>query len=365
MLTIAQILAILEKPSVSEIVLNGPDSAFVKQDGTYMSIREPFNSIDGYWAVLEQLAKMVAPGEELGEYLFEGPLEFSTNEGKTVRSRCHMVLPPVSSVPQVVIAKKSETVTSLDSMVEKGSLTGEMAEFLKACVKTRRTMVILGATGSGKTTMLESLCRQIPQIERIGVAEDTPEIVLNQPNVSYYHSVPWKPGMNPNDVATLSWVVQQFQRARVDRLIVGETRGKEFADFLTASNSGIEGSLTTLHANTPNSGLLKMTSFALKGEPGRNTQSINQEIATAIDILVQLRKNGGKYRIGEITEVTGTVSSDESAKMTTQTLFKHNAENDTFFRVGPPTDRLRKVFAERGVDINTILTSPIGLTGRF
>lgn len=209
------------------------------------------------------------------------------------------------------------------------------------------------------TTFLESICREISDNERIGIAEDTPELSLKQPNTSYLNSVPWSPGFDPNDVATLSWVVQQFQRMRVDRLIVGETRGKEFADFLTAANSGIEGCFTTLHANTPTMGLTKMTSFAMKGEPGRDIRSINGEIATAIQVIVQLQKIGEKHRVTNITEITGVISSEADARPTVQELYRWMPSTDTWVRPGGPTEKFVDSFKAVGVNLLEIQKSPI------
>lgn len=211
------------------------------------------------------------------------------------------------------------------------------------------------------TTMLEACSKLIPDSVRIGVAEDTPELALTQPNVTYLHSVPWKPGMDPNKVATLSWVVQQFQRMRTDRLIIGETRGKEFADFLMAANSGMDGSMTTIHANSPVRCLDKMTNFALKGSEGQPIRAINTDIGNAIDLIVQLIiLPDGRHKVDAIQEVTSTISNSEDARITTNPLYVYNPQDDSFVKKSFPTDALRIHFAEKNINIQEFLKTAPG-----
>lgn len=207
------------------------------------------------------------------------------------------------------------------------------------------------------TTMLEALAKNIPSSLRIGVAEDTPELVLSQPNVSYLHSVPWQPGMDSNEVATLSWVVQQFQRMRTDKLIIGETRGKEFADFLIAANSGMEGSMTTIHADDPTRCLMKMTNFAMKGSERQPVRAINNDIANAVDIIVQLVIVNGKHRVSHIQEIVPTLGNTEEAKITTAPLYRWDRSKDMFYKDNVMTDNLRERIVNNGVNIDQFLAS--------
>lgn len=201
------------------------------------------------------------------------------------------------------------------------------------------------------TTFLEAFCKHIPLDVRIGVAEDTPELMLPHPNATYLHSVPWKPGMEEKDVATLSWVVAQFNRMRVDKLIVGETRGKEFGDFLIAANSGMEGSLTTIHANDPSRTLDKMTNFALKSSPGTPIRSINYDIASSIDLIIQLAyfKADSRYRVTAIEEISTTVGTSEAASIATNRLYTYDPANDNWKKDGRMTDELRAKFKAHNV----------------
>ena len=210
------------------------------------------------------------------------------------------------------------------------------------------------------TTMLEALTKHIPDHYRIGVAEDTPELNLIQPNVTYLHSVPWAPGMDEKDVATLQWVVSQFQRNRCDKLIIGETRGKEFGDFLIAANSGMEGSMTTIHANDPSQCLTKMTNFAMKAADKQPIRAINNDIASAVDIIVQLVVINGKHRMSHIAEVIPTLGNTEEAKITIADLYKWNRLEDTFYKEGQMSDHLRDILDDRGVNYGEFLSSTIG-----
>ena len=232
--------------------------------------------------------------------------------------------------------------------------TGENAEMSCITVDTSDSTYLVSESfiPTHNTTMLEALTKHIPLTTRIGVAEDTPELQLPQPNVSYLHSVPWAPGMDPNKVATLDWCVAQFNRMRTDLLIIGETRGKEFASFLTAANSGMEGCLTTIHANDPRGCLDKMTSFAIKGSEGVPIRSVNKDIAHAVDLIVQLAiLPDGRHRMMSITEVTRTVSNDDSAQISTQELYTYDKTKDMFMKKNFPTDTLKEVLLNQGIDI--------------
>lgn len=214
-------------------------------------------------------------------------------------------------------------------------------------------MFLCGEAGipTHNTTILEACTKLFPDDERIAVCEDTPELVLTQDNVAYQHSFPWRPGMDTNDAATLSWIVQQVNRMRTDRVIVGETRGKEFADFLIAANSGMEGSLTTIHANDPRTCLSKMTNFALRGA-GENVpiRSINEDIANTVDLVVQLNKKAGRYYMTKIEEITNTVSNTQSAEISTQTLWYYDEESEIHRKDMAMTNGLRRKLRNKGID---------------
>jgi len=211
------------------------------------------------------------------------------------------------------------------------------------------------------TTMLQAMTKLIPDSTRMGVAEDIPELELDQPDTTYLHSQPARPGMDPNKTAALSWVVQQFQRMRTDKLIIGETRGKEFAYFLVAANSGQEGSMTTIHADTPKRCLEKMSLFALQGSERQPIKAVNLDIAQTIDLIVQLIiLPDGRHRVSSITAVSNTVSDGDEARITTADLYKYDVKSDSHFKAGSMPDALREKLDERDIDISKYLSTPIG-----
>lgn len=348
-------IQLLTDPTVSEIEGNGPSALFYKQKG----LRKQFDfDVTTEAEYIEWIRNEVAPKTRMrstfdtARFLYESPLDF-----QGIAGRCHIVLPPATDYAQVTIAKRSTSLLTLESICEGGSFSPQMLEFLKEAIKCDLTLVVSGGTGAGKTTFLEACSKLIPDTVRIGVAEDTPELSLVQPNVSSLHSRPWSPGMDKNDEVTLSWIVRQFQRMRLDRLVIGETRGGEFADFLIAANSGMEGSMTTLHANNAVRCLEKMTNFAIAGSERRPIRSINREIASAVDLIVQLTiTKEGKHRMKSITEVTDVVGNTEDAQITTNQLFVWDPLTDTFTQESNPTDALRNKMLDRGADIEKILT---------
>lgn len=348
----------LADPQVSEFRLNGAREIFFKAQGVAQPLGVGFDNDDDY---MKSLAGSLVPQVKSDRpfradgFLFEGSLEYSLG-GVPVKARCHIVLPPACRTPHITIAKHSTSLLSLDDLTSSGSLSVEMAEFIKASVKARLGIVFSGQTGAGKTTMMEAVAKLIPGRYRIGVAEDVPELMLTQPDVAYLHSVPWAPGVDPNMTATLSWCVAQFKRMRVDSLIIGETRGAEFYDYLVAANSGIEGCLTTLHANTPVRALDAMKGFAAKGAPEVSPLSLARDVASAVDLIVQLIiTTDGRYRVGVIEEITDTV--DKNGGITTSTLYRWDSGRDGFERVNLISDNLRRKFASHRVDYNPFVGS--------
>lgn len=355
---------LLLDPNISEIETNGPNDFFIKKSGKRLhldgvKLNDDKRYLDGIEFGLVPFVKQISPFDR-NSFLFEGPIDY-TLEGQRIRGRCHIVLPPACDTAQVTIAKKSTALATLEDIAKRGSMSADMLVFMDMMMRASLTVAFSGGTGAGKTTMLEACSKLIPDSVRIGVAEDTPELSLTQPNVSYLHSFPWRPGMDPNEVATLSWVVSQFQRMRTDRLIIGETRGKEFADFLIAANSGMDGSLTTIHANSPVRCLEKMTNFAMKGSEKQPVRSINLDIANAIDVIVQLViLPDGRHKIDAIQEITKTVNDKESATISTNPLYKYDVVTDSFTKVNNITEDLRKKFIEKAIDIEPLFKNVVG-----
>lgn len=319
------IIELLEKhPDISELETNGSLSIFTKVGSKREEIENSFESVEEYRSsVYEELIGEILDKEKEASYLVEGSIKI----GNTT-ARCHIVLPPASEEPLVTIARKSQNLKEIDNFVRAKTMSPEMAEFLRKAVDNRLTIVISGSTGAGKTTLLEALTKRWPHNLRMGVVEDLPELDLIQPNVVYLKSAVRKPGQSEEDIATLKWCVDQLNRMRVDYIIVGETRGSEFASFLTAANSGCEGSLTTIHASNPRMALQKMNQFVSMAYPFMPQRTINRNISNTIDLVIQLEKKGRRYLCTSIEEVTEHMSNTDSADITTQNIFKYNSNTD-------------------------------------
>lgn len=340
---------VFSDPEVSELVINNYNSIFFKRKGKKILLDDNiFNSEEEYIKSMDELAELI--GKEKDDFLFEGRLK--NKEVGTVR--VHVVMPPATDVPQITMARKSLSMSTLDKYIEYKSLNRRMADFIKAATELGVTMVFSGGTGSGKTTLLEAVTKEWDDDWRIGVVEDSPELMLKQPNVSYLHSSVWKPGMSMNDVATLQWCVQQINRMRTDRLIIGETRGKEFFDFVQAANSGQNGSLTTIHADSPKMALQKMSQFVIMAMP-QPTRVANLSIASTIGLIIQLKRFGEKYRVDEIAEVSKILSNDESATIATASLFKYIPETDSWDdnSLSSMTDDMKNLFRNKGYSLST------------
>lgn len=328
---------------ITELEANGPDSFFIKQSGVRKEIKVPPMSSEDY--MIETMALIQNYGLDGGpNFLAEGAITLEAG-GK---ARVHIVLPPVTDNPQVTIAKKSNNLKTLDSLRRTGMFTESMQNFMEAAVDSKFTIILSGGTGVGKTTMLEALTRNFDDAERIGVVEDVPELVLPQKNVIYQTSTIWKPGTDINDVATLSWCIQQLNRQRIDRIIIGETRGGEFADFIVAANSGNEGSISTIHANNPRSAARKMSNFVVQGLP-QPVRSANENIANTVDVIIQLGLVDGKHRVISITEVTEVLGHGEDAPLTLHEIYEYNEDTDSY-RHSNVTDTLRRKFINSKYD---------------
>lgn len=337
---------------VSELVANNYNAVFVKRKGVKIRLDNLFDSEEDYINSIQDLAELIE--KEQDDFLFEGRLK---NE-KVGIVRVHVVMPPATDVPQVTMARKSLSMSTLDNYLKYNSINSRIADFLRAATKIGITMVFSGGTGTGKTTLLEALTKEWDDDWRIGVVEDSPELMLKQPNVTYLHSSVWKPGMDLNEVATLQWCVQQINRMRTDRLIIGETRGKEFFDFVQAANSGQNGSLTTIHADSPKMALQKMSQFVVMAMP-QPTRVANLNIASTIGLIIQLKRYGPLYRVDEIAEVSRILSNDESASIATSTLFKYNPKTDSWedTSLSGLTDESKKLFEKHGYSLNNFKKS--------
>ncbi len=299
----------LADESVSEVMVNGPAQIYVERQGRLMSVPTHFTNSDSLMRVIERI---VSP---LGRRIDEGVpmVDARLPDG----SRVNAIIPPLSLVgPVLTIRKFSKQRFTMDRLVELGSLTAEMADFLQICVAHRKNILVSGGTGSGKTTFLNALSAWIPPSERIVTIEDAAELRLAQPHVISLEARP--ANVEGRGEITIRELVRNALRMRPDRIIVGECRGGEALDMLQAMNTGHDGSLTTGHANSPRDLLSRMEVMVLMAGMDLPVRAIREQIASAVDIIVQqTRFADGRRRVTSVVEVDGM----EGDVILTQPLF--------------------------------------------
>jgi len=237
-------------------------------------------------------------------------------------SRVNAIIPPLASRgPCITVRKLAARSLSLDDLVHAGSLSREMADFLVAAVRCRKNMVISAGTGSGKTTLLNVLSAAIPEHERIVTIEDAAELRLRQKHVVGLETRP--ANVEGQGAYTIRDLVRNALRMRPDRIVVGECRGGEALDMLQAMNTGHDGSITTLHANSPRDCLSRLEMMILMAGVELPIQAMRGQISSAVDlILQQSRMRDGTRKVVKITEVVGM----EGDIITTQDIFEYVIE---------------------------------------
>ncbi|MCB9099299.1 MAG: CpaF family protein [Anaerolineales bacterium] len=288
---------LLADETVSEIMVNGPEKVFVERKGKIVSSRVQFESNEH---VLKVIDRIVSP---LGRRIDESsPLvDARLPDG----SRVNAIIPPLAlNGPTLTIRKFEKDPLTIDDLVRFGSITSEVAEFLKACVISRLNVVVSGGTGSGKTTLLNILSSFIPSDERIITVENAAELQLRQEHVVTLESRP--PNIEGKGEVTIRDLVVNTLRMRPDRIVVGECRSGETLDMLQAMNTGHEGSLTTAHANSPRDTLSRLETMCLMAGMDLPIRAIREQIASAVDLIVhQSRMRDGSRKIIHVTEVQG------------------------------------------------------------
>ena len=302
--------ALMRDPSISEVMVNAPDEVFFEREGIiYLSdvrFRDPGH-------ISRVIERIVAPiGRRVDE---SSPMvDARLPDG----SRVNIIIPPVSpKSPTITIRKFRADKLMMDDLVKAGTLTPEMVEFLKACVDQKLNILISGGTGTGKTTFLNALSSYIPEVERIVTIEDPVEMKLQQPHVVTLEARP--SNIDGKGEISQRELLRNTLRMRPDRIIIGEVRGSEAFDMLNAMNTGHEGSLCTVHANTPRDALARIENMVLMASLELPDRAIREQIASALHLLIQLhRGTDGVRRVTHVTECTGM----EGQIVTLQDLFK-------------------------------------------
>ncbi len=288
---------LLSDDSITEVMVNGPDRIYVEQNGRLREASQAFSDEDALLRVIERIVTSVGRRIDEGQPLVDARLP----DG----SRVNAIIRPLSLVGAcLTIRKFNKAKMSLDELVERGALSQEMAEFLKNCVRYRKNVVVSGGTGSGKTTFLNALSEHIPENERIVTIEDAAELRLEQRHVISLEARP--PNVEGKGEIPIRELVRNSLRMRPDRIIVGECRGGEALDMLQAMNTGHDGSLTTGHANAPRDLLSRLEVMVLMAGMDLPVRAIREQIASAVDIVVQqARLSDGTRRITSIQEIGG------------------------------------------------------------
>jgi pilus assembly protein CpaF len=288
---------LIADPAVTEIMVNRFDQIYIERKGKLTLSDKTFTSNQ---AVLHAIERIVAPiGRRIDE---SSPMvDARLKDG----SRVNAIIPPLAlKGPAITIRKFNKTPLTSDDLVKFGAMTRGMANFLKLAVQLRQNVIVAGGTGSGKTTLLNVLSSFIPHDERIVTAEDSAELKMMQEHVVSLETRP--PNLEGQGAITIRDLVRNSLRMRPDRVVVGECRAGEALDMLQAMNTGHDGSMTTLHANSPRDAVARLETLCLMAGMDLPVRAIREQIAAAVNILVQqTRFSDGSRKVSRIAEVTG------------------------------------------------------------
>ncbi len=329
---------LMRDPSVTEIMVNAPDRVFIEKAGKLVLTKHTFRDEE---QIIQVIKRIVAP---LGRRIDEStPLvDARTKDG----SRVNAIIPPLAvSGPSLTIRRFSQKPYGPEDYYRFGTISKECMEFLAACVMLRKNIIVSGGTGTGKTTFLNALSTYIPEDERIITVEDTAELKLQQVHWIRLESRP--PNVEGKGEVTIRDLVKNCLRMRPDRIVVGECRGSEALDMLQAMNTGHEGSLATIHANTPRDALTRLEAMCMMASAELPIWALREMITSAVHMVVQLtRFSDGTRKVTAVTEITGR----EENQILTHDIyrFKQTGVDDRGKVVGKfyPTGEPPKFFPE-------------------
>jgi pilus assembly protein CpaF len=308
---------LLADPAVSDIMVNGPDQTFIERKGKLELAQIQFRDEEHLFQIAQRIVNKVGRRVDQTTPLADARLQ----DG----SRVNVIIPPLSLRGTAIsIRKFSEKPITLDMMRGFGSMSEKMATCLKIAGACRMNIVISGGTGSGKTTMLNALSKMIDPGERVITIEDAAELRLQQPHWLPLETRP--PNLEGQGAITIRDLVINALRMRPDRIILGEIRGQECFDLLAAMNTGHDGSMATLHSNSPRECLARMENMVMMGDIKIPKEAISRQIADSVDLIVQVKRlRDGSRRTTNITEVIGM----EGEVIVTQELFKFEYLDET------------------------------------
>nr|WP_235779126.1 CpaF family protein [Sinomonas notoginsengisoli] len=351
----------IDDSTITEVMVNRADQVYVERDGRLLATETTFSSEEQLRRVIERIVSRV--GRRIDE---SSPLvDARLSDG----SRVNAIIPPLAvNGAALTIRKFSREVLTVDRLIELGTLTPEMADLLRACVEARMNIIISGGTGTGKTTLLNVISSYIPHTERIVTIEDAVELQLQQEHVIRLESRP--PNIEGQGAITIRDLVRNSLRMRPDRIVVGEVRGGETLDMLQAMNTGHDGSLSTVHANTPRDAISRLETLVLMAGLDLPLRAIREQIASAVNLIVHLtRLRDGTRRVTHVTEVQGM--EGEIVTLQDAFLFDYGAGMDSSGRfLGHPVPtgvrpRFTERFAELGIALNpAVFGTHFGRIGR-
>ena len=329
---------LLRDPKISDILVNDKDHVFVEKGGLLQRVNTSFRDDRHLLQIIDRIVSRVGRRVDESSPMVDARLP----DG----SRVNAIIPPLAlDGPSLSIRRFGTGPLAANSLVELKSISAEMMELPASAVKARISIVISGGTGSGKTTLLNILSQYIPNNERLVTIEDAAELRLAQENIVRLETRP--PNIEGNGAIRQRQLLINCLRMRPDRIIMGEIRGEEAFDMLQAMNTGHEGSMTTIHSNTPRDAIARLESMVAMGNMNLPEKSVRQQIAAAISIVVQAtRMSDGSRKVTSISEITGM----EESVISMQEIFTFNKKG-----IGPdgkvigafqPT-RIRPKFLER------------------
>jgi pilus assembly protein CpaF len=317
-------------PTITDILVNNSHNIFVERRGRLSRINAQFRNDAHLLAVIDRIVSRVGRRVDESSPMVDARLP----DG----SRVNAIIPPLALDGPVLSIRRFGADITIRELVEYGSVTQDMLTLLSGCVKARLNVLISGGTGSGKTTLLNAMSSFIPSDERLITIEDAAELRLQQEHVVRLETRP--PNSEGRGEVVARDLVKNALRMRPDRIIVGEVRSGEALDMLQAMNTGHEGSLSTIHANSPRDALARLETMILMAGTNLPNRAMREQIASALDVIVQVQRlSDGGRRVTSIVEVVGM----EGEIVTTQEIFRYRRKGVT------PEGRIVGVFEPTGV----------------